>query len=441
VSPWVSCIRAEVTLGFKHMMKRKNRKGRDYHPETLALGYGYDPKLSEGAVKAPVFLTSTFQFEKAEDGKRFFELAYGLREKDPGEVPGLIYSRINNPNAQIFEERMAAWDRMDRSATFASGMAAITTFFLSQCKPGDVILYAGPVYGGTYYFFEKILPSFNIKCLEVDGGTLCPDTLAAFIAAQGVERVKAMFLETPANPSNGLVDIKAIATVLKSVATKDHRPLLVVDNTFLGPVFQCPAKQGADVVIYSATKFIGGHSDLIAGIVSGPSAVMEQVLGYRSILGTMTNPFVAWLLLRSLETLSIRMKRQAKSAKAIAKHLKKHPKVKSVAFPGMEPEGSVARKIYERQCSGSGSLISFEIEGGEAEAFKVLNGFEVARLAVSLGGTESLVQHPATMTHSDVPVEIKNRSGITSSLIRMSVGLEHEEDLIDDLDQALSVLS
>ncbi len=423
------------------MMKRKNRAGRDLHPETLALGYGYDPKLSEGAVKAPVFLTSTFQFEKAEDGKRFFELAYGLREKDPGEVQGLIYSRINHPNAQIFEERMAAWDRMDRSAAFASGMAAITTLFFSLCKPGDVVLYAGPIYGGTYYFFEKILPQFQIKCVEVDSGTLCPDTLANHIKTYGVERVKAMYIETPANPSNGMVDIKALASILKGVATKTHRPLLIVDNTFLGPVFQCPAKLGADVVVYSATKFIGGHSDLIAGVVSGPAAVMESVVGYRSILGTMTNPFVAWLLLRSLETLSIRMKRQAKSAKAIAKYLKKHPLVKSVAFPGMELEGSVERKIYERQCSGTGSLISFEIYGGEAEAFKVLNQFEIMRLAVSLGGTESLVQHPASMTHSDVPVEIKNRSGVTPGLIRMSVGIEHEEDLIDDVEQALSVLS
>ncbi|HVJ65735.1 MAG TPA: cystathionine gamma-synthase family protein [Bdellovibrionota bacterium] len=422
------------------MMNRKNRGGRDLHPETLALGYGYDPKLSEGAVKAPMFLTSTFQFERAEDGKRFFELAYGLREKDPGEVPGLIYSRINNPNVQIFEERMAAWDKVDRSAAFASGMAAITTFFLSTCKPGDVVLYAGPIYGGTFFFFEKILPQFQIRCIEIDGGGLCPATLEAHIHEHGLERVKVVYLETPANPSNVLVDMRAIADVIDRVATEAHRPLFAVDNTFLGPVFQCPKDHGVDVVLYSATKFIGGHSDLIAGVVSGPAAVMEAVVGYRSILGTLPSAFDAWLLLRSLETLSVRMKRQARTAQAIAGFLKIHPMVKSVAFPGMEPDGSPEREIYDRQCSGTGSLISFEIHGGEAEAFAVLNRFEVMRLAVSLGGTESLVQHPASMTHSDVPVEIKNRSGITPALIRMSVGLEHEEDLIDDLKQALDVL-
>lgn len=423
------------------MMKRKNRAGRDMHPETLALGLGYDPKLSEGAVKAPVFLTSTFQFEKAEDGKRFFELAYGLREKDPGEVPGLIYSRINNPNAQIFEERMAAWDKMEKSATFASGMAAISTFFLALCKPGDVVLYASPIYGGTYYFFEKILPQFQIKCIEIDAGKLCPDTLDAHIKKHGPGKVKAVFVETPANPSNAMIDLEAMTKVLAAYSSNPtERPLFVVDNTFLGPVFQCPADFGVDVVVYSATKFIGGHSDLIAGVVSGPAVVMDAVMGYRSILGTGTNPFVAWLLLRSLETLSIRMKRQAKSARAIARVLKKHPAVKQVAFPGMEPEGSREREIFEKQCSGTGSLISFEIHGGEAEAFRVLNAFEIMRLAVSLGGTESLVQHPFSMTHSDVPAHIKERSGITPALIRMSVGLEHEEDLIDDLKQALASL-
>lgn len=428
------------------MMNRKNRGGRDLHPETLALGYGYDPRLSEGAVKAPVFLTSTFQFESAEDGKRFFELAYGIRQKEPGEVPGLIYSRINHPNAQIFEERIAAWDKMEKSALFASGMAAISTFFLSLCKPGDVVVYAGPIYGGTYFFFEKILPQFQIKVVEIQGGDQAPAALSQKLPElekiHGKGRIKAVYVETPANPSNALIDLGALANLIKQQALgpSGERPLLVVDNTFLGPVFQCPADHGVDVVIYSATKFIGGHSDLIAGVVSGAATVMDSVVAYRSIMGTGANPFVAWLLLRSLETLSIRMTKQAENAQKIAEFLSAHPLVKQVSFPGMFAKGSSQQNIYQKQCLGSGSLISFEIFGGEREAFKVLNRFEIARLAVSLGGTESLVQHPATMTHTDVPAEVKERIGITGGLIRMSVGLEHVEDLIDDLGQALSVL-
>jgi methionine-gamma-lyase len=213
--------------------------------------------------------------------------------------------------------------------------------------------------------------------------------------------------------------------------------VVVVDNTFLGPVFQRPASLGADLVIYSATKFIGGHSDLVAGIASGPARLIDPINVYRTILGTMAQPFTGWLLLRSLETVSVRMRRQAKSARKLAELLAAHPAVTAVHYPGLLPEGDPQRAIYERQCTGPGSLIAFEVAGGQEAAFRVLDAFEIPRLAVSLGGTESLVEHPMTMTHADVSAEENERFGVTPGLIRMSVGLEHLSDLKRDLLHAL----
>ncbi|HEX2730115.1 MAG TPA: cystathionine gamma-synthase family protein [Polyangiaceae bacterium] len=420
------------------MRRRHSKGGKEFDPETLALGYGYDPFLSEGAVKPPVFLTSTFQFKNAEAGKSYFEIAYGLRAQRNSEAPGLIYSRLNNPNLEIFENRLAAWDGTESGAVFASGMAATSTTFLSLLEPGDVILSTAPVYGGTHYLFEHILPKFGIKTRQVQAGSTTAELMRAAAQEAGPERVKALFLETPANPSNELVDIAACVRVAEELRqAHGRRVLTIVDNTLLGPVFQRPAKFGADLVLYSATKFIGGHSDLIAGVVTGGKALLDQLKVYRTILGTMTNPFTGWLLLRSLETVSIRMRRQAKTARRIAKLLTEHPKVQRVYYPGLLEEGSAQHAIYERQCTGPGSLIAFEVHGGQPAAFRVLNNFEVFRLAVSLGGTESLVEHPMTMTHADVPPEQLELHGVSAGLIRMSVGIEHSSDLERDLECAL----
>jgi methionine-gamma-lyase len=420
------------------MDRRHSKGGKDFDPETLALGYGYNPFLSEGSVKPPVFLTSTFQFKSAEEGARYFALAYGLSAQRPSEAPGLIYSRLNNPNLEIFERRLAAWDGTEAGAVFASGMAATSTTLLALLKPGDVVLSTAPIYGGTHYLFEHILPKFGITTLSVRAGNDTPELMRAAAQKVGPERVKALFLETPANPSNELVDIRAAADVAVEL-TQAHggRVLTIVDNTLLGPVFLRPAKHGADLVLYSATKFIGGHSDLIAGVVTGPRGLLDELKIYRTILGTMTNPFTGWLLLRSLETVSIRMRRQAKSARKIAKLLSEHPKVTKVYYPGLLKEGEVQHAIYERQCTGPGSLIAFEVRGGQAAAYRVLNHFEVFRLAVSLGGTESLVEHPMTMTHADVPPEQLEKYGVTDGMIRMSVGIEHLSDLERDLECAL----
>ena len=412
--------------------------GHEYNPETLALGYGYDPMLSEGSVKAPVFLTSTFQFKSAMEGKRFFEVAYGLREKDPDEQLGLIYSRINNPNLQIFEERMAAWDKTDKGAVFASGMAAISTSVLAHLSPGDIIISSKPVYGGTHYLFENILPRFGVKAYQVCVQNEMTDEIEKLIAKENLDpaKIKMVYLETPANPSIVMVDIAKISKFCKE---RLDGALVAVDNTFLGPVFQRPALQGADLIIYSATKFIGGHSDLIAGVVTGSEKVMAPVLEHRTIFGTMANPFTGWLLLRSLETLSVRMRRQAKSASKIAKLLVEHPMVENVQHPSLF-EGR-QKEIFEAQCTGPGSLISFDVKGDEAMAFKLLDSFKVARLAVSLGGTETLVEHPMTMTHSDVPKHELEAMGVTEGTVRMSVGIEHYSDIKRDVLYALKEIS
>ncbi len=412
----------------------------EFNPETLALGYGYDAALSQGAVKPPVFLTSTFQFENAADGKRFFELAYGLEQRRPGEIPGLIYSRINNPNLQIFEERMAAWDRTEAGLVFASGMAAISTSMLALLRPGDVVLTTAPVYGGTHFLLEHILPPLGIEHRAVLAGLDTAADMAAAAAEVGPERVRLLYVETPDNPSNALVDIAAVSALARSLSegrAPERRVVTAVDNTFLGPVFQRPGAFGADLMIYSATKFIGGHSDLVAGVITGTKELMGAIGVYRTILGTMPNPFVGWLLLRSLETLSIRMRRQAKSAAALATLLAEHPRVRAVRYPTLWSPGSPEHELWKRQCTGAGSLIAFEVEGGEEAAFAVLDRFEVFRLAVSLGGTESLVEHPMRMTHADVPPEQLERYGVTPGMIRMSVGLEHLSDLKRDLSWAL----
>jgi methionine-gamma-lyase len=420
-------------------MDRYHKKGKkEFNPETLALGLGYDPFLSEGAVKPPVFLTSTFQFHSAAEGKRFFEIAYGLREKRHSEAPGLIYSRLNNPNLQIFEERIAAWDRTEKGAVFASGMAAISTTMLALLSPGDHVLSSSPVYGGTHFLFDRVLPRLGIGVTQVPAGNDTAARMRAAADAIGPDKVRLVFLETPANPSNALVDIEAVAAFARSLSdASGSRVVVAVDNTFLGPVFQRPALHGADLVIYSATKFIGGHSDLIAGVVTGPGVLVDELVMMRTILGTMATPFSGWLLLRSLETLSIRMRRQAKNAAKLADLLESHPAVRRVHYPGLIRQGTPEHEIYKRQCTGPGSLIAFEVDGDEAAAARVLDSFEVARLAVSLGGTETLVEHPATMTHADVPPEQLAAMGVTPSLIRMSVGLEHLSDLRRDLKYAL----
>jgi len=412
--------------------------GRPLAPETLMLGYGYDPALSEGSLKPPVFLTSTFVFKSAAEGKSFFELAYGLRDPDAGEHPGLIYSRLNNPNLEVLEDRLAVWDRTEKSLAFASGMAAISTALWAYLRPGDVVLHSEPVYGGTEYLLHRILPQFGVKRVDflAEGGSKAMREAVAKASSLG--RVGAVLVETPANPTNGLVDLAAARECVESLARDGTRPPLIVDNTFLGPLFQSPADHGADLVVTSLTKYVGGHSDLIAGSCSGSEEWIAPVRVMRTILGTMTDPHTAWLLMRSLETLKLRMEASAANARRIAAFLREHPKVANVWFLDFLPDAHADLPVFRKQCASAGSTFAFEVRGGEKEAFQVLDALRVFRIAVSLGGTESLASHPSTMTHSDVDPADKARLGITDSLVRLSVGIENPDDLIADLDQALA---
>lgn len=406
-------------------------------PESRMMSAGYDPFLSEGAAKPPIFMTSTFVFRSAEEGEQYFRWAYGLEQRRHDQSMGLIYSRLNNPSLQILEERLGIWDGAEGALSFASGMAAITTSILAHLKPGDLVLYSMPVYGGTDFFFEHILPKFGISTEAFP----C-DLPLAEIEASGKrrqDRLALLYLESPANPTNVMIDIAGVAAIAKRLSTPSRRVLTFVDNTFLGPIFQRPLDQGADLSLYSATKYLGGHSDVIAGSVCGRKEILEPISVYRTMLGGVPDPFSCWLLLRSLETLRLRMEAQTRNAERVAIALSRSPHVERVLYPALFPEGSMQRSIFEKQCTGPGAMVSFEIKGGKEAAFRFLNSVKLCKLAVSLGGTESLVEHPASMTHSDVAPEIQARFGISPSLVRLSVGVEDAGDLIDDLDQALEL--
>lgn len=410
---------------------------RNSKAQTQVLSKGYDPMLSEGAVVPPVFRTSTFVFKNCEEGKRAFEIAYGLKPAAHGERPALIYTRVNNPNAEIAEDRLVTWDGAEAGALFSSGMGAIATTCLTILRPGDTLVFADPVYGGSEYLFRHVLPAFDIKTVAFPAGSP-PHVLQETLAAH--PSTKLIFLETPANPTMVLSDIGAAREASNARSKDGKRPLVAVDNTFLGPLFSRPLEFGADLVLYSATKFIGGHSDIVAGVVLGPSGLISEVKAFRTILGSNSDPDTAWLIQRSLGTLSLRMEQQQRNALRLVEFLDEHRAVARVHYPGHPSMGQAQVELFQKQCKGSGSLVSFAVKGGEAEAFRVLDSLKAFRLAVSLGGIESLAEHPATMTHSDMSLEERTRAGIGPDLVRLSVGLEDAGDLIADLKQALDRL-
>jgi len=416
---------------------RKGVAGRPFRPESLMMSYGYDPGLSEGSIKTPIFQTSTFVFESAEAGKAFFEVAYGLRTQGPDEAQGLIYSRLNNPDLEVLEDRLTLWDGAEACAVFSSGMAALATTILAFVRPGDAIVLSEPVYGGTDHLLKRFLVEFGITPAGFPAGAPVDSFEGALTQRIGGRRVGLILVETPANPTNALVDIAAIAGLAARLAAGGRRPMLVVDNTFMGPLWQQPLRHGADLVIYSATKFLGGHSDVIAGACLGSLEAMAPVRALRTFMGTMASPWTGWLLLRSLETLKMRMTAQMKNARYLADFLRDHPKVDRVYYLGHLESEHPMHAVYRRQCSGPGSLIAFEIRGGEPAAFRFLNALTLVQLAVSLGSTESLAEHPASMTHADIPPDDQRRMGISPGMVRLSVGVEHFEDLLADVAQAL----
>ena len=406
-------------------------------PQTELFSKGYDPQRSEGAAVPPVFRTSTFIFKTAAEGKRAFEIAYGLDALKAGESPALIYTRVNNPNSEILEDKITAWDQAEAAALFSSGMGAISSTCLTFLKPGDTLVFSDPVYGGTEYLFRHLLPAFNIRTVAFPAGST-REEMERVVA--GDPTVKVIYIESPANPTNILSDIPAARELADQHSTAGRRILVIVDNTFKGPIFTKPLRNGAHILVYSATKFFGGHSDLVAGVAMGSKELVGQIKVTRTILGSNSDPDTAWLIHRSLGTLQLRMEKQEQSTSRIVEFLRSHPKVVKVAYPGSREMGARQVELWRRQCTGTGSVVSFCVKGGEPEAFRVLDAMNHVKVAVSLGGIESLIEHPATMTHSDMTAEEKAHTGITDNMVRLSVGLEDTEDLIEDLRQALDTL-
>jgi methionine-gamma-lyase len=417
--------------------RKRTLGARKLEPETLMMGYGYDPMLSEGSLKPPQFQTSTFVFKTAQDGKDFFAALQGRRKLRPNEEPGLIYSRFNNPNLEVLEDRLAIWDEAEASLAFASGMAAISTTLWAYVRPNDIIVHSQPIYGGAETLLRSLLPEFGVRTVtfEAEHG---PDALMQAVEqAKHMGRVGCLYIETPANPTNALVDVAVARKAAEGCANGGARPPVIVDNTMLGPVYCTPLVHGADIVVNSLTKYVGGHSDVIAGAASGSRALIAPVRRMRSTLGTMCDAHTAWLLMRSLETMKLRMEAGAQGAARVAAFLRDHPKIKNVWYLDFLPSNHPDRPIHERQNKSAGSTFSFEIKGGEAEAFRVLDKLQLIKQAVSLGGTETLASHPASTTHSGVPTADLTRYAITPGLIRISIGIENADDLIADLSQAL----
>ena len=413
-------------------------------PETQMMGYGYDPSLSEGSLKPPIFLTSTFVFRTAQDGKDFFDYTSGRREPPAGQSSGLVYSRFNNPNLEVLEDRLALWEQGEAAAVFSSGMSAISTVIWTHVRPGDVVLMSQPLYGGTETLIEKTLPAFGVNAVGFNLGYDRQSVLeAAAQASKKAEQTKGrvclILVETPANPTNSLVDLKLMREVSESIGSRQSggRPPVAVDNTFLGPVFQQPLEHGVDLVMYSLTKYVGGHSDLVAGGVVGSRDAVGPVKKLRGALGTQLDPNTAWMIMRSMETLALRMKKSAENAALVANFLREHPKIAAVNYLGFLASDDPRTAVFKRQCQNAGSTFGFAVKGGEAEAFRLLDALQVIKLAVSLGGTETLMSHPASTTHSGVNKQTRDRLGITESLIRISVGIEDSDDLIADLSAAL----
>ncbi|NCP11008.1 MAG: cystathionine gamma-synthase family protein [Sphingomonadales bacterium] len=411
--------------------------GRKLKPATLMMGHGFDPALSENSLKAPIFLTSTFVFENAAAGKRHFE---GVTGKRPGGADGLVYSRFNGPNQEILEDRLAVWEDAEEALTFSSGMSAIATLFLALVAPGDVIVHSGPLYAATESLIARILGKFGVTYIDFPAGATREEIDAVLVKAKAQGNVALIYLESPANPTNALVDVEAVRDARNAAFSGDDVPPIAIDNTFLGPLWSKPCEHGADLSVYSLTKYAGGHSDLVAGGIVGKKALLDQVRMMRNTIGTITDPNTAWMLLRSLETLELRMSRAGENAVKVCAFLQGHPKVETVGYLGFLEVGSRQRDIYDRHCSGAGSTFSLYLKGGEKEAFAFLDALKIAKLAVSLGGTETLASAPAAMTHLSVPDERKQALGITDNLVRISIGVEDAEDLIADFEQALDAI-
>ena len=390
---------------------------RNYRFDTKIVHAGQHPDPSTGSLSTPIFQTSTFVFDNAEQGAARFAL----------EEPGYIYTRLGNPTTDALEQKMAVLEDGEAALATASGISAITTALLTLCQQGDHIVSANAIYGCTHAFLSHSMPKFGITTSFVDA------TNIAELKAAIRPETKVVYIETPANPTLTLVDIEMVAGI-----AHQHGALLIVDNTFMSPYGQQPLRLGADIVVHSVTKYINGHGDVIGGVIVGKKDFIDQAryVGLKDITGGCMSPFNAWLTLRGVKTLGVRMERHSSNAMKIAQFLESHPAITHVYYPGLLAHPQY--DLYKRQMTLPGGVISFEIAGGFESGRRMINAVKLCLLAVSLGDTETLIQHPASMTHSPVPPEERLKAGITDGMIRLSVGLEDPDDIIDDLQQAIA---
>ena len=403
-------------------------------PPTAILTRGFDPRLSVGSARPAVFRSSTYVFSSPESAERSFAIALGMKEPEEGENVELIYSRLSHPNAEILEDQVVPLEPGARaSAVFNSGMAAISSLFLAFCPPGSSFVYTTPLYGGTYHLIHHLLTPLGIHGIPVHAG----DTSGMKKAIESADNLRLVFIETPANPVLTMTDISAAA---EQVKRHPQSPMVAVDNTFLGPAFQHPLMHGASLVVYSATKYLSGFSDLLGGIIlSQHMELIAQLHGIRAILGNILQPDECWMLDGRLPTVTLRMNRQSKNAQRIAETLAVHPKIARMHYPSLFTDPRQIR-IRDAQCHFPGAIFSFELKGGKKAAYDFLRNLEIGRNAVSLGGVETLVCHPATTTHSEMSEADKSSYGVTDSLVRISVGIEDWRDLLHDFNQALDAV-
>ncbi len=385
---------------------------------TRAIHHGYDPQQFLGALCPPVFMSSTFTFPSAEYGGACFA----------GTEPGYFYSRIANPTLNLLEQRIANLEGGEAAVAFSSGMGAITACCWTLLGPGDELIVDETIYGCTFSYFHHGLARYGVKITHVD--LTRPEQLAKTIGP----RTRLVYCETPANPNMRLIDIAAIAEITHG----QPRALLLVDNTYCTPYLQQPLALGADMVVHSATKYLGGHGDLLAGLVIAKAELAQEIrlIGLKDMTGAVLSAQDASLLLRGLKTLPLRMERHCDNAQQLAELLEQHPAVERVYYPGLEsfPQHGLA----SQQMSRPGGMLAFELKGGMEAGIRFLNGLNLILRAVSLGDCESLAQHPASMTHSAYSAEERRRHHISDGLIRLSAGLEDVEDLKADINQALA---
>lgn len=424
----------------KNTYKSKQIGNHKLKPESLMMSYGYNPKLSENAVKPPVFLTSTFVFDSAEDGEEFFHVTSGRKPRpDTGDMGGLIYSRFNHPNVEMIEDRIAILEGAEGCVAFASGMGAISTVLLSHLRPGDSIVHSSPLYGGTEVLIRKVMTEFQVKDHCFTDGLDGDGMLEAMRTAAKDGPLKMVFIETPANPTNALIDFEALLKAVDTIEKETgHRPITVCDNTMFGPVFQQVVPQGIDLAVYSVTKYLGGHSDLVAGAVCGSREHLSPIWGMRGAMGFNLDPHTSWMISRSLETVQIRMERAASTGSKVADWVANNPFMDAEVHHPEHKTDSKYQEVYQRQCKGPGSTFAFVLDAPKSDMFKFINALQLFKSAVSLGGSESLICHPASTTHSGVPEDARNAAGVTDGLVRLSIGLEHPDDLIADLEQAFN---